>query len=178
MPVDIDMDGIKKFIYEMNFAGKKVKGLGVEGYYHAAYPYLKSLTTDLLYGPSAAVTNGSVLFCVACTTAVITVDGIEKTFQALGSCGSNESRVKPEFMASVAETRAIKQVLHRALDLTRFDICDIDIDDVDSNGGDSAPVKPYGNVSDLSVPAAVASGEAGSARRSKLPSSDDGSAWS
>ena len=179
MPIDIDMEEIKKYIYEMNFAGVKVKALDAEGYYHSAYPYIKSLTSDLLFGPAPGVPNGSVMFCIARATAVITVDGEVKTFSALGCCGSNEGRVKAEYMADIAETRAMKRVLHRALDLSKFDIRDMDIIDSDNTKWDSSPTKPPSSLNELSVPAAVAAGEAGGMpRKSKLPSSgDDSVVW-
>jgi hypothetical protein len=178
MPINIDMSELKKFIYEMNFNGNKVKALDSEGYYHAAYPYLRELKADLVFGPGASVNNGTVTYCVAKAIAVIEVDGVLKTFSALGCCGSNESRIKPEHMADVAETRAMKRVLHRALDMSKFDIRE-DVEAQYTGDGDSAPTKPPSTLNDLSVPAAVASGEAGGMpRKSKLPSSgDDGVVW-
>ena len=155
----IDMSELKKYIYSMTFKGNVVKALDSEGYYHAVYPYLDFCDSEMLhYGPT--VTNGTVTYCVVKATVAVRIGDREISVSAIGSCGSNEDRMKLEHMADVAETRAKKRAIHQVLDMSKYDIRDVESGGDGSSDTEAKRPPSGGTLNSVSVPDAVRSGVA------------------
>lgn len=123
----LDSPEFAKYIYDIKFkqSGKTVHGMSLDGYVHAAQPYLKSIKSEILhYGHT---TEKRPLSCVVKATVTLSyrpsedAEPVDITVEAMGDGDAQDVPTSGSLVRTV-ETRALNRAFARLLDTSKADL--------------------------------------------------------